>query len=100
LTGRCKRAGTWKRRSTMLISGDWNPTFWSCRSLPPTRRALTRSHNVCEDLSGAMTPARLHIEWSSYAPMFPVMTPHTNPESSRATATTALFGPFLAASLR
>ena len=94
---RCKRAGTWNRRSTMLISGDFNPTSRSCRSLPPTRSALTESHNVCEDLFGSLSPARVH---ASYAPMLPVIAPHTKPESSRATATTALFAPFLAASLR
>ena len=60
LTCRCKRAGTWDRHSTMLISADFNRTSRSCRSLPPTRCAPTRSHNVDEDLSGSMSPARLH----------------------------------------
>jgi hypothetical protein len=82
----------------MLISGDFNPTSRSCRSLPPTRSALTESHNVCEDLSGSLSPARVHAV--SYAPVSVVIAPQTKPESSRATATTALLGPFFAASLR
>src|SRR5665647_3314270 len=54
---RCERAGTWNRRSTMLISADRNRTSRSSRSLPPTRSALSReSHNVVEDLSGCCRP--------------------------------------------
>jgi len=81
------------------IRGFQNRTSRSDRSLPPTRCALAlTSHNVDEDLSGVWRPPACMA--CLYAPMFSVIAPQTKPASSRATATTALLGPFLAASLR
>ena len=60
---------------------------------------LLMSHNVIEDLPGVWRPPACMTDYRA-GPRLPVTRPQTNPESSRAVATTAVCAPFLAASLR
>ena len=61
---------------------------------------LQTSHNVIEDLSGIWRPPACMTSAYRAGPRLSVMSPHTNPASSRAVATTAVCAPFLADILR
>ena len=59
------------------------------------------SHNVIEDLSGvSRPPACMTNDPYRAGPRLSVMRPHTNPESSRAVATTAVCAPLRAEIVR
>jgi hypothetical protein len=91
------RAGTWQRRSTTLVFADRNRTSRVRRRLPRTKNADREPHSVREDPSAVHAHPHPRLHGTAIRS---VMSPHTKPASSLATATTAMLRSRRAASAR